>query len=76
MRHWTQEQRERQSALIRSCKPWNRSTGPRTEAGKATASGNALKHGMRSAAWAAERKSINQVMRDFQAMLSEQAQRV
>jgi hypothetical protein len=31
---------------------------------------------MRSAAWTAERKNINQVMRDFQVMLSEQTRRV
>jgi hypothetical protein len=31
---------------------------------------------MRSAVWTAERKKINQVMRDFQAMLSEQTRRV
>ena len=69
MRHWTQEERERQSALIRSWKPWEKATGPRTEAGKAKASTNATKHGMRSAAWTAERKMLNQVMRDFRVDL-------
>lgn len=76
MRHWTQEERERQSALIRSWKPWEQATGPRTDAGKGRAAANATKHGMRSAAWTAERKSINQVMRDFQTILSEQTRRV
>jgi len=32
---WTPERRERQSELILAWKPWNRSTGPRTEEGKA-----------------------------------------
>ena len=33
---WTKERRERQAELIRTWKPWTRSTGPRTAAGKAT----------------------------------------
>ena len=40
---WTQERRQKQSAAIRRWKPWERSTGPRTSAGKATASQNANK---------------------------------
>ena len=39
-RGWTDERKARQAALIRSWKPWSRSTGPRTDAGKATASQN------------------------------------
>ncbi len=42
-RRWTQEQKDRQSALIRSWKPWTRSTGPRTATGKAEASRNRQK---------------------------------
>jgi len=37
---WTDERRARQAELIRSWRPWTRSTGPRTEAGKAVASQN------------------------------------
>jgi len=37
---WTAERRQRQAALIRAWKPWERSTGPRTSEGKATASKN------------------------------------
>lgn len=65
MRRWTQEEREQQSALIRKSKPWEQSTGPRTEAGKAVVAKNAIKHGMRSAAWEAQRKAVNRVMRDY-----------
>lgn len=40
---WTPERRARQAALIRSWKPWEKSTGPTTEAGKAIVSKNHLK---------------------------------
>ena len=39
-RIWTDEQKARQAALIRSWKPWERSTGPRTLQGKAVAANN------------------------------------
>lgn len=42
---WTPERRARQAALIRTWKPWQRATGPRTLEGKATASRNAYKGG-------------------------------
>ena len=42
-RTWTPEQKAKQSALIRSWKPWERSTGPQTAEGKATASQNRQK---------------------------------
>ena len=48
---WTQERRARQAALIRRWQPWQRSTGPKTEAGKARCSMNALKHGCRGRAY-------------------------
>jgi hypothetical protein len=47
MRHWTPEERERQAALIRQWKPWERSTGPQTKQGKATVAKNAFKGGER-----------------------------
>ncbi len=40
---WTQERRARQAALIRTWRPWECSTGPRTAAGKARSSTNADK---------------------------------
>ena len=39
--------------------PWRRSTGPRTAAGKARSSLNALKHGERSAGSVAARREAN-----------------
>ncbi len=44
-RIWTQEQRDAQAARIRANKPWEKSTGPVTKAGKKRSSRNALKHG-------------------------------
>ena len=39
---WTPERRARQALAIRTWKPWERSTGPVTDAGKASSSQNAL----------------------------------
>lgn len=49
MRQWTQEERLKQSQLIRNWRPWEQSTGAKTEAGKAVSKMNAYKHGGRSA---------------------------
>ncbi len=38
---WTTERRLRQAELIRTWKPWQQATGPRTPDGKAKASRNA-----------------------------------
>jgi len=48
MATWTTERRAKQAELIRQLKPWEKSTGPRTAKGKAKASRNSRKHGMRS----------------------------
>lgn len=45
---WTDERRARQAAAIKSWKPWEQSTGPRTASGKAQASRNADKGGRRA----------------------------
>jgi hypothetical protein len=45
MRHWTLEERLKQSKAIRSWKPWESSTGARTPQGKAISSKNATKTG-------------------------------
>lgn len=52
-RVWTEERKARQAALIRTWKPWNRSTGPRTDAGKTISSANREKS-LRAAAEAVE----------------------
>ena len=45
MPRWTPESRAKQAELIRTWKPWEQSTGPRTDAGKAVSSMNARIHG-------------------------------
>ena len=40
---WSEDERKRQSERIRNWRPWERSTGPRTTAGKARTADNALK---------------------------------
>lgn len=44
---WTPERRARQAESIRHWKPWERSTGPRTAAGKAISARNAYRGGER-----------------------------
>jgi len=64
MRHWTPEERLRQSQLIQSWQPWNKSTGARTPEGKAISSRNAYKGGIRSIC-----REMNTLFRDYKAML-------
>jgi hypothetical protein len=44
---WTPERRAKHSEAIRRWKPWEKSTGPKTEAGKAVSSRNGWKGGER-----------------------------
>ena len=44
-RTWTPEQRAAAAERIRQNKPWEKSTGPRTRAGKKRSSKNAVRHG-------------------------------
>ena len=45
---WSLERRKRQSALIRTWRPWERSTGPRTTSGKDRAKMNRYQGGRRA----------------------------
>ena len=60
---WTPERRAKQAEAIKRWKPWEQSTGPRTNAGKAEASQNALVHGLRSAEWLEDLKRVNDLLR-------------
>lgn len=62
---WTPERRARQAELIRSWRPWERSTGPRTAEGKARTSLNAYR--------GAKRAETRALMRALQELLDEQA---
>ncbi|HDY96928.1 MAG TPA: hypothetical protein ENH72_00420 [Pseudomonas sabulinigri] len=44
---WTPERRARQAELIRQNRPWERSSGPKSDEGKGKASRNAWKGGVR-----------------------------
>lgn len=44
---WTAEKRAEQAGVIQQRKPWEHTTGPKTQAGKARSSQNAYKHGYR-----------------------------
>ncbi len=58
-RVWTAEQKAAQAAKIRAWQPWARSTGPKTDGGKARASYNAYKHG----GCTAVSRSLNETLR-------------
>ena len=61
---WTEERRKRQSELIRTWKPWEQSTGAKTDEGKAKSSLNALKHGLRA-------KPFNKTLKELDDLLDE-----
>ena len=61
-RSWSPERRARQALMIRTWQPWRKSTGPRTQDGKARSSGNALKHGLRSKASVEARREDRRVL--------------
>jgi hypothetical protein len=60
-RQWTDEQRARQSAMIRQWKPWKHSTGARTPEGKAVSSQNVIV-GLRK-----RQKAIEQAIQELEA---------
>jgi hypothetical protein len=60
---WSEERRARQAALIRGWSPWRRSTGPRTDEGKAISARNATRHGRSSRAFIARLRRIRRALR-------------
>lgn len=48
MNGWTPDRRRAQAEAIRRWRPWEKSTGPRTQAGKARVARNAFKGGARA----------------------------
>lgn len=48
MNGWTSERKARQAALIRTWRPWEQATGPKTPEGKRAAAMRGFKGGVRS----------------------------
>ena len=61
---WSKERKRRQAEAIKRWQPWQKSSGPKTKAGKAVVSKNALKHGLRSA----EYRELCALLREAAAM--------
>ena len=66
MNGWTTQRRQRQAQLIKQWQPWQHSTGARTLEGKAIASRNAYKGGVRQ-----QIKDINQLLRAAKQRLND-----
>ena len=64
-RKWTAEQRAQQAEKIRQWQPWQHSTGAQTLEGKAIASRNAFKGGIRQ-----QLKALNQLLQSQKNSLS------
>ncbi|RFC35357.1 MAG: hypothetical protein DID92_2727744209 [Candidatus Nitrotoga sp. SPKER] len=69
MRHWTPEERARQSMQIRKWRPWELATGPRTTEGKAHSSQNAFIHGAYSQEGKDETRRVTNLIRECKALL-------
>jgi hypothetical protein len=69
MRRWTQDEKDGQAEKIRLWRPWVKSTGPQTEAGKMRSSQNARRHGAYSHAVKEEVKQLNALLRDYEEVL-------
>lgn len=67
---WTPERRARQSALIRTWRPWEKSTGPRTDEGKARTARNGDKGG----AWKAERELTRELRQTTNNLIRRQCE--
>lgn len=63
-RHWTAEQKAKQSALIHSWRPWTKSTGAKTAEGKAISSQNVIV-GKRN-----RQKALEQALQEYHAALA------
>ena len=67
---WTLERRARQAALIRTWRPWEQSTGPRTDEGKAQTARNAFEGGHREMLRALSRELTTALCEQREALAS------
>lgn len=67
---WTPERRARQAELIRNWRPWESSTGPRSDEGKARTARNAYKGG-HEVRLRELKKSVNALLREQRQHLRE-----
>ena len=65
---WTPERRARQAELIRTWRPWERSTGPHTDAGKVRTARNGDKGGL----WRIERDNLRELKKTVSELLRRQ----
>lgn len=56
-------------AAARANRPWSRSTGPRTAAGKSRSSRNAVRHGLRAASFMAAMREVREGLRAAEQLL-------
>ena len=70
MSQWTQKRRLSQSKLIFNWKPWEKSTGAKSEEGKAKSKMNAYKHGRRAAEIRTAQKMLAEYRRIFRKVTS------
>ncbi len=61
---WPPKRRQKQAENMRKTKPWKRTTGPRTAAGKEAAKYNALKHGF----YTPEADALRATLKDLRDM--------
>ena len=77
MPRWTLESRARQALKVKHDQPWRHSTGPTSPAGKAESRKNALKDGLRSAAYrAAPNKTAYRAEAALRRFLREASRRI
>lgn len=65
---WTSERRAKQAKLIRTWRPWELSTGPRTDAGKTRTACNGDKGGV----WRIERDNLRELKKTVSELLRRQ----
>ena len=69
---WTPERQARQAVLIRTWRPWEQSTGPKSPDGQAQAATNARRFHGWTPELAAQRERFREVRREMADLLAQQ----